>query len=1322
MYVNLHSHTDYSNTRGFLDSTNTIKGLLQRTFELGHKGLAITDHDTVAAHVDALTQIGDLKKSDPEKWKDYKLILGNEIYLCNKNTILEDKDYKFYHFILLAKDAVGHKQIRELSTRAWIENSFTWVNIRTPTWYEDLFDVVEADRGHLVASTACVGGRLATLIWEAYCTNPLQPNYTGVSKWIKRMVKCFGEGNFFLEMQPSDQEIQKVVNKAILQLSKELNVPYIITTDAHYLTKEDRPIHEAFLKSNEDSGKEREVGDFYATTYVMGEAEIHSYMDEYLGAENVQQGIDNTELVYNMIEEYTLFANLEIPYIPDDLTEPDSELIAKYSPHMPLLEWFAHSEYNADRHLAREIINRIEKDSWELANKETYDAIQVCLDSIKISSEANNAHWSAYLLQTRDLVNACWAVGSLVGPSRGSGLGFILLYILGITQVNPLREEVETFHWRFLNPKRVSPLDIDVDFENAYRDDVIRYLQKKYCGEDEKAGRRRVTKVQTLSTMKAKSAMQTACRGLGYSTEEGQFLSSFIGQERGIQFTLKQTYYGDEENNLSPNTEFVNIMNNQYPDVWEVAQKVEGLISGVGSHAGGVILTASDVVDHAALMKTASGDIITQFDLHASEKCSLIKWDLLSIDALQKQHICLNLLLEDGRIEWQGDLRSTYEKYIGVYNIERNNPEIWKMLNEHKIMSFFQMEKQTGYQAVAIGKPESLVDLSALNSVMRLMAPSAGAETPLERFGKYKKDITLWYKEMEDYGLNQHEIDLVRKYAEKSYGLLPNQEDFMTVVQDPEIGGFDLLWADKLRKSIAKKNPKQFVELQQEFYENIKEKKLSSKLCHYVWDILISMNKGYGFNSAHTLAYSIVGLQEANLAYHFPVIYWNTANLISDSGGESGNTNYGKISKAIGNIKREGVKVSLPDINRVRFGFHPDVENNEIVYGLKPIQGVGTNIAKAIIENQPYTSMWDFYEKMQKYKEAAEENKFGDSAMIALIKAGCFDTLENRPRKEIMRDFIISISSPIKQLKMANIEELAELELLTEQQKKFELRLFRFRKYLYQKKFFYKQTGKSPTTAYYKLDRKFAEPYFYENFETDMQEGKDYEYTDDGFIAVKKGSLDRVFEKLVDDFKTTALTNQDFLDKINNKKFEALWNDKADGSVSKWEMDSLCMYYHEHELGHVDRKAYNIIDFNEMSAEPEIADYYFYRGQEKPRFTLRRVCGTVLDKDKNKHTVTLLTPDGVVDVKFYKGQFGFYDRQIAKVNDDGTKTVLEKSWFTRGTKLMITGFRRDEQFVPRQYKDSVYKHSVQLIKDIDENGILQLISERAEVDNNELCC
>ena len=514
-----------------------------------------------------------------------------------------------------------------------------------------------------------------------------------------------------------------------------------------------------------------------------------------------------------------------------------------------------------------------------------------------------------------------------------------------------------------------------------------------------------------------------------------------------------------------------------------------------------------------------------------------------------------------------------------------------------------------------------------------------------------------------------------------------------------------------------KKNPKAYLELQQEFYDNIRKKNLSAKLCHYVWDVLISMNRRYGFNSAHTLAYSIVGLQEAYLAYHYPVIYWNSANLISDSGGEDGNVNYGKIAKAISNIQKERTKVALPDINRVKFGFRPNVELNEIIYGLKPIQGIGAKLANGIISHQPYASMQDFYNKMQSFKEEALENKFGDMAMIQLIKAGCFDDLEKKPRTEIMADFIRQISSPITSLKMANIEDLNRLGLLTEDQKKFELRLYRFCKYVCQKQFFYKQEKKSPNTAYYYLERKFAEPYFEENFMSEMQITKDYELTDNGLYAVKKGSLDREFNKLTKDFRENVLTSQEMLDAVNKDRFDNLWKEKATGTVSKWEMDSMCFYYGPHELENVNRKEYDIVNFNDMPEEPVIADVYYYRNQQKPRFVLNRICGTVLDKDRTKHTVTLLTPDGVCDVKFYAGAFSYWDKQISQIEADGTKKTLEKSWFSRGNKIMVTGFRRGEQWIAKKYKDSVYNHSVQLIVDIDEKGNLDLKTDRIEVDS-----
>lgn len=781
MYASLHNHTDHSNIRGFLDSINRVSDLIVYSQKLGHNGIAITDHDTVSNHISAIECIKELRngtsklykkapKFKPEDWNSdkFKLILGNEIYLCSRKQIEEEKDYKFYHFILLAKDKIGHRQIRELSTKAWVENSFTWVIIRTPTYFEDLFEVVEKDKGHLIASTACLGGQLPNLIWNAYCQNPDNPDYSLCYKWIKRMVKCFGVGNFFLEMQPSNQENQIIVNKALLKISEELNIPYIITLDAHYLRKEDRPIHEAFLKSDEDESKGREVGEFYATTYLMSEAEIHSYMDDYLGKENVQKGLNNTQLIWEQIEEYDLDQDLVIPYEPTDFSEVDLRLYNKYVSKIPCLKDFYESDYIADKHLVREIINRIEKDFEELGNQKTYDAINICLKVVLNTSEKTNAHWSAYLLQTRAFIDTIWESDSLCGPSRGcfvpgtkilmgdgiqkniedvqigdkvvthlgniktvkntfsydieediytikgknrygikceevqctnnhkfycwknssfqwieaqdltgldylitivykdlgnykkangtklikiesskkshykgkvydlnveednsfvangycvhnSGGGFILLYILGITQINPLKEEVPLYYWRFLHEYRASYVDVDIDCEGSKRDTIIANLQAKY------GGYRRVAKVQTILTVKAKNSILISCRGLGIPVEEAQFLSSFIGAERGIQYTLQQTYYGDEENGLAPNTEFVNLMRDKYSQVWEVAQSIEGLVSGVGQHAGGVILSPDDIVNHTALMKASSGDVITQFDLHKLEQTGQLR-------------------------------------------------------------------------------------------------------------------------------------------------------------------------------------------------------------------------------------------------------------------------------------------------------------------------------------------------------------------------------------------------------------------------------------------------------------------------------------------------------------------------------------------------------------------------------------------------------------------------------------------------------------------------------------------------------------------------
>lgn len=845
-------------------------------------------------------------------------------------------------------------------------------------------------------------------------------------------------------------------------------------------------------------------------------------------------------------------------------------------------------------------------------------------------------------------------------------------------------------------------------------------------------GDENVLNTLTLKTEGTKSTVLVCAKGIGINNDDAQVLADLIPFERGANWSLKDCFEGNEEKGRLPQKEFINAVNN-YKGLKELLLKIEGLITGRSIHASASYIFDAGYLVQNSKMRAPNGTWITSFNMEDSDYMGGLKIDTLTIQTLDMLHKAIDLLIEDNIIEDKGSIKANYDAYLHPDVLEYNDYKMWNMFDDLKILNVFQFDTEMGKQVTLTTQPRSFFEMTTANTLMRLMAQEDSTESPMETYRKHKDNINIWYKEMRDFGLNEDEIETMKKHLGVLYGVADSQESVMQLSMDPKISGFDIVLSNKLRKTIAKKKANMIEEVKEKFYSMGEKLGTRKVLLDYVWQIQFKRQFGYSFSLNHVAPYTCIGIQCMNIVLRYGALYWNCACLAVDSGSvnddsEEG-TNYGKISSSMGKMKKEGINVSLPDINRSHYGFHPDVSSNEIVYGLKPIQGIGTKVAKAIIANQPYSSVDDFYNKMQVYKsqetEDGSKNTFGDKAMITLIKAGCFDELEKnpdgslKPRQQIMEEFIRKISEPIKSLKISNIEDLNSLGLLTEHQKKHELRFYRFRNYLFQKKFFVKQTGKSPTTVYYKLDRKFAEPFFMEHFEINMVEDKDYEYNSDGFIIVKKGSIDRDFKKLMEDFKNTTLNKPENLQAVNEAKFKEVWNEKAVGNLSKWEMDSMCFYYHEHELAHVDKEYHSISNFDDLPNQPVIANSYFYKGKEQYRFELNRICGTVLDRDKNKHIVTLLTLDGVVNVKFYKGQFGFYDRQISQINKDGSKTVLEKSWFSRGTKLLITGFRREEQFVAKTYKNSIYKHSVQLIKSIDDKGILTLQSDRIDTENEE---
>lgn len=608
----LHNHSDYSNFR-LRDSINRIEDLIDRAIELGHKVIAITEHETIASAVHVEKYYNKIKETNP----DFKVILGNEIYLCrnglNNDNFRVEKD-KYYHFILLAKDEIGHKQIRELSTRAWMRSYIARGMRRVPTYYQDLIDVIGTNKGHVIGLTGCLGGALGTQLLN-YQKSQDENLYQNIIIWIEQMKNIFGEGNFFLEMQPSNNKDQCYVNNEIVfNLSEKCKVSYTITNDSHYLTKEDLPIHKAFL--NAQSG-DREVESFYATTYLMSDDEIRDYFlndkKSLIKEEHLQKAYENILKISNMCEDYSITKPLKIPQLKWKEAwnnNPPISLIES----IPYFKKFLESDYEGDKQLIYHITDAIYNDKT-LQNQETYDEINSCLEMTWVSSEVNKTHWSSYFLNLQKIVDECWEAGTLVGCGRGSGVGFIILYLLGITQINPLRETTKTMRWRFLNPSRVSVLDVDVDIEGGKRSQVLNHLRKVY-GED------RVANVATFGTEKSKSAILTACRGLGVDVDIAQYLASMVLADRGMLRTLDQTFYGDEEAGYAPNKQFVIEMTENYPEVWEVAKKIEGLICRLGEHAGGIIFVDEPFEESTALMRAPNGDLMTQFDLHDCEDCS----------------------------------------------------------------------------------------------------------------------------------------------------------------------------------------------------------------------------------------------------------------------------------------------------------------------------------------------------------------------------------------------------------------------------------------------------------------------------------------------------------------------------------------------------------------------------------------------------------------------------------------------------------------------------------------------------------------------------
>ena len=1275
-YTSLHNHTEYSNLR-LLDCINKVEDIIQYAHDIGLKGMAITDHEALSAHIKALRYYKQ-KKKDDETWNDFKLILGNEIYLCRDGLSAEtyEKGEKFPHFILLAKDEIGHGQLRELSTRAW-KHSFTMFLTRTPTYYQDVEEVVKRNPGHLVASSACVGG------WLGICKmNGAEHNARAFIKWCKDL---FGD-DFYLELQPARYQEQIDYNKWLIWLGKETDTKCIITTDSHYLKKEDREVHSSFLNSKDG---DRETAEFYQYTYMMTPEEIISLMNDYMEEEVLKEMLDNTNEINDKIAVYDLAQPQIVPHLSDDrVKHPEWKIwfsAFKIRDKFEYLNKYYNSPSEDDRYMLYLGLMKLHEMNLPQEKKDQYlERLEQELTECWLVSERLGQSISSYLLMVRNIIQIMWdKAESLVGISRGSAGVMLINYLIGVTQMNPLEQGIYLPHWRFLERNKIELPDIDVDSEGRRRPVVLQKIKEAAQADGGDS-----TCVCTFGTLGTRSAILTAARGLGIDVDVAQYLATMIPQERGFLWPLKDCIQGNPEKDRKPIKQLIEEFR-KYPGFLEMAKAIEGLVCQMGIHACGLVVFNVPVYTYNAMMKAPNGTEVTQFDLGDTEYMGGLKMDCLSVEALDKIHTTLDLLLADNMIEWQGTLKSTYDKYLHPDVLDRDAPEMWHKIWRNEIIDIFQMDSTVGKQSLSLVKPESIPQMAAVNSLMRLV-PEKGQKTPTEEYVIYKQHPELIKKEIDDLVATDKEKEILYEFMKQYTGVLESQESAMLAVMLP-FTNYDVPHANKIRKIIAKKKMKEITSARAEYFQTGLDNGVSEDILRYIWDVQIKRQLGYSFSIPHTVAYSLIALQEMNLNYKFPSIYWATACLTVNSGGadeeSGGTTNYGKLSSAIGRIKRQGIGVELPDINKAKFGFTPDQSTNSIIYGMKGISEVGDDIINKIISNRPFANFQDFLDRVGP----------GKVQTIALIKAGCFDKLENQGRKELLYEYLSILIPRKNKLTLANVNGLINYNILPKNKSAF-IYLFNFNKYLKLNK---------KDDRYYIDERAYQ--YFSKNFDVNYL-GTDKKKT---YIEIKV--WDTLYKDRMMELKEYITKNQEkLIDKLHAAEIDEVWQQYCSGTLSTWEMDTLGFYYHDHDLLNTYHPEFKFGDFYEMSEIPIASEYHEYKGRKVPVFELQTIYGTVLDKNSYKHTVVLLTPTGVVNVKCVAEQYSKYDKQLSQPNPEtGKKEVIERSWFKRGTNLIVNGWRNADQFMARG-RQAEGKYPIYKILESDDCGLLNITRYRAD--------
>jgi DNA polymerase III subunit alpha len=883
-FVHLHCHSHFS----LLNGLTKIKPLVKVAKKRGFSALALTDYGSM---------YGAIKFYQTCLAEDVKPIIGFEAYIAPRRMedkdLTEDKD--LYNLILIAENYEGYRNLMKLSSIGHLEGFFNG---------KPRLDKETLKKHHkgIIALSGNIDGEVPQLLKRGMDEK--------ASEVARQYNEIFGVNNFYLELQDHPAiDGQMQVNTKLIAMSKDLNIPMVVTRDVHYLDYSDaeaqdilRCISEGWKVNQTDREDYRQI-----------DRSLNTAADIISRFKHVPEAVENTVKIAERI-------NIEIPlddwhFAPVDLPEGKTA-----------------AEALRDDVYSR-ITNFYEKETDEIRERIEYE--------LGIISTKG---YSPYFICVADYVRYAKANG-IVETTRGSGAGSLVSYLMGITTVDPLHFKLP--FERFLNPFRPSPPDIDTDFADDRRDDMIAYVTEKY-------GKEKVAQIITFGTMAARAAVRDVGRALAYSYNFCDQVAKLIPMgAQGFPMTIERAL--SEE----PDLKKLFDTNEEVKRLLDLAQKVEGCNRHTSIHAAGVVISPTDLTDFTPVQRETGGDrIVTQYEMHAVETAGVLKYDFLGIR---------NLAILGKAVEI---VKATLDENVDIYSLPLDDKETFEMLSRGETLGTFQLGGTGMTRWIKELKPSTIDDIMAMVALYR---PGPMESIPEYIRRKHNPELVEFLDER------------MKKYLGASFGLLVYQDDVLLTAI--ELAGYDWKEADKFRKAIGKKIPEEMERQKKKFFEGCRDVgKLPEAKIHHLWE-LIEPFAAYGFNKAHAASYGAVAYQTSYMKAHYPVQYM-TAVLQAEFGDSD------KVAAIAHECSRMGIKVLPPDINESFRNFamvSKPGDPGRIRFGLNAVKNVGEHICDVVYaerkKNGPYKTLEDFLERV-------EDKDLNKKSVTSLTQAGALDCFE----------------------------------------------------------------------------------------------------------------------------------------------------------------------------------------------------------------------------------------------------------------------------------------------------------------------------------------